>query len=78
MIENRNDTPEAAEPLISRSARDEQRRRNALARRKLEALREHKRLRLQLADVWDEHSKPGSAGSNAISNGSAGAANPGR
>ncbi len=75
MTDNRSGTPEAAEQLILRSQRDKQHKRNALARRKLEVLRERRRLRLQLADVWDESGKPRTAGNNASSNGSAGAAN---
>jgi len=42
---------------MPRSAREKQRWRNALARRKLEALRERKVLRKQLTDVWDEPGK---------------------
>ena len=50
-----SETPESAECLVTRcSAREAQRRRNAAARRKLEALRERKLLRKQLTDVWDE------------------------
>ena len=45
---------ESAEYLVSRSTREERRRRNAEAHRKLEALRERKLLSKQLTDVWDE------------------------
>ena len=45
---------ESAEYPGPRSAREKQRWRNAVARRKLEARRERQRLRQQLTDVWDE------------------------
>lgn len=48
------DTPEAARSLIPRSSRQERDRRTAIARRKLDALRERERLRALLSDVWDE------------------------
>lgn len=46
--------PDMEMPAKSHSSRDEQRRRNALARSKLEVILEYKRLREQLSDVWDE------------------------
>lgn len=49
-----NETPESAGWSVPRLARQEQRRRNTAARRKLEALRERTLLRKQLTDVWDE------------------------
>jgi len=50
-----SETPKCSDCLVTRcSAREERRRRNALARRKLEAHRERELLRKQLTDVWDE------------------------
>ena len=46
--------PDAESSGLPRSTRDEQRWRKAVARRKLEILREHRYLRRQLTDVWDE------------------------
>ncbi len=55
MFTQLSETPESAGRFVPRcSNREEQRRRNAAARRKLEALRERKLLRKQLTDVWDE------------------------
>ena len=48
------DTPEVATSSIPRSSRQERDRRTAIARRKLDALREGERLRALLSDVWDE------------------------
>ena len=41
-------------PPAARSTPEQQRWRNAVARRKLEAMRDLEHLRLQLQDVWDE------------------------
>jgi hypothetical protein len=41
-------------PPAARSTPEQQRWRNAAARRKLEAMRDLEHLRLQLQDVWDE------------------------
>jgi hypothetical protein len=50
-----NETHQFAESVVPRgSDREAQRRRNAAARRKLEALRERKLLLKHLTDVWDE------------------------
>ena len=50
-----NATPQFAKSMVSRgSDREAQRRRDAAARRKLEALREQKLLLKHLTDVWDE------------------------
>ena len=49
-----NEIPESAECFMPRPARREQQWRDAVARRKLEALRELQLLRKQLTDVWDE------------------------
>jgi len=54
MFDPISDPPEPAEYPGPRSAREKQRCRNALARRKLEARRERQLLRQQLTDVWDE------------------------
>lgn len=48
-----NDTPQAVSATL-RASREEESKRKAVARRKLEALLERKRLRVQLTDVWDE------------------------
>ena len=53
MLENQIDTFEAVQPRYPRSSQAAQSRRNAVARRKLEALRDSMRLRAALADVWD-------------------------
>ena len=53
MLSNITGTPEVA-PATSRASRDEQSRRNAAARRKLEALLENKRLHVHITDVWDQ------------------------
>lgn len=54
MLDPISETPETADSSVTHSAREKQRWRNAAARRKLEARRERKLLRKQLADVWDE------------------------
>jgi len=48
--------PESTEELMPRPARQRQRWPDAVARRKLETLREQEFLRKQLTEVWD---KPG-------------------
>jgi hypothetical protein len=53
MLENQIDTFEAVQSRYPRSSQAAQIRRNAVARRKLEALRDSMRLRAALADVWD-------------------------
>jgi len=45
---------EMIEPPMPRTERQRQELRNALARRKLEKLREQRALRWWLTDVWDE------------------------
>jgi hypothetical protein len=55
MFAQPNEVPQFAEHVVqSCPARQEQRRRNAAARRKLEALRERRLLLKHLTDVWDE------------------------
>ena len=54
MFVHNHETHRSAEALLAPAGRDEQRRRNAAARRKLEALRELALLRNHLTDVWDE------------------------
>jgi hypothetical protein len=54
MLDVEIEVSDAESPALPRSARDAQRWRKAVARRKLEILREHRYLRRQLTDVWDE------------------------
>lgn len=54
MLESQIETPETMTTSYSPSSRLTIRRRNASARRKLEALRERKRLRMAIADVWNK------------------------
>jgi len=54
MLDSQIDTFEAVQSRYPRSSRAAQSRRNAVARRKLEALRDSMRLRAALADVWDD------------------------
>lgn len=53
MLDSQIDTFEAVQSRYPRSSQAEQSRRNAVARRKLEALRDSMRLRAALADVWE-------------------------
>lgn len=53
MLDSQIRTFEAVQSRYPRSSRAAQSRRNAVARRKLEALRNSMRLRAALADVWD-------------------------
>jgi len=53
MLESQTDTFEAVQSRYPHSSGAAQSRRNAVARRKLEALRDSMRLRAALADVWD-------------------------
>jgi hypothetical protein len=53
MLESQVDTYAAVQSRYPRSSRAVQNRRNAVARRKLEAFRDSMRLREALADVWD-------------------------
>ena len=53
MLDSQIDTFEAVQSRYPRSSQAAQSRRNAVARRKLEALRDNMRLRAALADVWD-------------------------
>ena len=54
MLVDIRETPEVSEDATPRPVRDEQRWRDAAARRKLEAMRELKILRKHITDVWDE------------------------
>jgi hypothetical protein len=54
MFDPLNEPPESTECTGTRTAREKQSWRNAVARRKLEARRERQRLRQQLTNVWDE------------------------
>lgn len=54
MPDCRNNPTETAKPAILPRLREQQRRRNALARRKLDSMRERKRLHAQVTDVRDE------------------------
>ena len=63
MLDVEKDTGDADPAALPRSTREEQRWRNAVARRKLEIRREGEYLRRQLTDVWeeteeDQHSYP--------------------
>jgi len=51
-------TPESSEPSMPLPTRDEQRQRDAAARRNLEAMRERKLLHKQLTEVWNEPGEP--------------------
>jgi hypothetical protein len=53
MLESQVDTLKAVQSRCPRYSRAVQSRRNAVARRRLEALRDRMRLREALADVWD-------------------------
>ena len=54
MLNNRTQTPDIELPSILSLSRDEERRRSALARHKLELIAEYKLLRVQICDVWEE------------------------
>ena len=54
MSDDALELPEPAAPATLRSEREQQRWRNALARRKLEVMRELKRLRFQLHEPWED------------------------
>ena len=54
MLERQTETPVATPYPSPRSPRAVQSRRNAIARRKLEKLRDRVLLRAALADVWDK------------------------
>jgi hypothetical protein len=54
MLESQTETPAATPSPSPPSPRAEQSRRNAIARRKLEKLRDRVLLRAALADLWDK------------------------
>ncbi len=54
MSEDTLEMPNPAPPPMLRTEREEQRWRNAVARRKLEVMRERKQLRVQLSEPWEE------------------------
>jgi hypothetical protein len=54
MLESQVETPEMKATSYSSMTRQALNRRNAAARRKLEALRERRSLRVAIADVWNK------------------------